>query len=291
MAYSYNRFYIGDKRIADADFFSVDPLLLTLSELQTGHRAEARVHRHPHMEFFYFKSGKGVFECGGREEPISAHDIVVVNAGCEHCLYSENGEEPLIYYNFTVDRLNVGGATHNGISVNGFEHHSFGSEENPVFPIILQMLSELKNEQCDYYSKVQALFTVLLIDLIRLFRISRPAGEGARRGNIRRLLLQTKSYIDEHYAENLSLEQLTRISLMQKSYFMHQFKKYFGTSPIRYLNRVRIENAKLLLVNTDMPVTEIAADVGFNTPAYFSEMFLRDVGFTPSAFRNRNSLL
>ena len=290
MAYSYNRFYIGDKRIAEADFFRADPLFLTFSEMQTGPQEEARAHQHPYMEFFYFKSGKGVLECDGREEAFRAHDIVVVNAGREHCLYSENGEEPLMYYNFTVDRLNLGGATHNGISENAVEHHSFGDGENAISFTIRQILSELQNEQCDYYSKVQALFTVLLIDLIRLFQAPRAVEESTHKINTRKLLLQTKSYIEMHYAESLSLEQLTRISLMQKSYFMHQFKKYFGTSPIRYLNQVRIENAKLLLINTDKPVTEIAADVGFNTPAYFSEMFLRDVGFTPSAYRNRNSL-
>lgn len=290
MVYSYNRFYIGDKRISEEDFFRADPLLLTFSELQNGPHGEARSHQHPYMEIFYFKSGKGTFECGDKSESIRSHDLVVVNAGCGHCLYSDDAEEPLVYYNFTVDRLNIGGATHNGISSNGFEYHSFGNEENCIAPTICQIRAELQSEQCDYYSKVQALFTVLLIDLIRLFRIPHPIDESARKGNIKRLLWQTKSYIDAHYAESLSLEQLTRISLMQKSYFMHQFKKYFGTSPIRYLNRVRIENAKLLLVNTDKPVTEIAADVGFNTPAYFSEMFLRNVGFTPSAYRNRNSL-
>lgn len=289
MAYSYHRFFVGDKRIGETDFFSADPLLLTFSEVQNGLRSEVRVHKHPHMEFFYFKSGKGFFECNGDTVPIRAHDIVVVNAEHEHCQYSNDPDEALVYYNFRVDRLNFEGAAPNGISEKAFEHHSFGTEENGIFSTIRQILFELQNEQCDYYTKVQALLTVLLIDLIRLFQTPRTVGEEDPKIDTKKLLLQTKLYIDEHYAENLSLEQLTRISLMQKSHFMHQFKRYFGTSPIKYLNGVRMENAKLLLTNTDRSITEIAADVGFNTPAYFSEMFLRSVGATPSAFRRSHS--
>ncbi len=291
MTRSYNRFYIGDKRIAEADFYRADPLLLTFTEVQSGPRHEAKPHKHPHMEIFYFKSGHGTFECNGRSVSLKAHDIIVINAGVEHCQYSDRTDVPLVYYNFTVDRLNISGASHNGISGNPFEYTSFGSEENQLFPTICKILFELQGEQCDYYSKVQALFTILLIDLIRLFQPPRIPEEQPQKMNTQKLLLQTRSYIDVHYAESLTLEQLTRISLMQKSYFMHQFKKQFGTSPIKYLNHVRIENAKLLLINTDKPVTEIAADVGFNTPAYFSEMFLRAVGMTPSAYRARNSQL
>lgn len=290
MAYSYHRFSIGEKRITENDFFRAEPLLLNFTEIESGPLSEARTHQHPHMEFFYFKSGRGVFECDGRSVPIRAHDILIVNANRAHLQYSSDDTSPLVYYNFTADRLHIQGATDNGITENAFEHHSFENEQNDIYDTIQKILCELQNEQCDYYSKVQALFTVLLIDLIRLFQAPRAVSESTQKMNTKKLLVQTKNFIDTHYAENLSLEQLTRISLMQKSYFMHQFKKYFDTSPIKYLNHVRIENAKSLLINTDKPVTEIAADVGFNTPAYFSEMFLRAVGMTPSAYRARNSL-
>ncbi len=291
MAHSYNYFYIGDNRIAENDFFREDPLLLTFAEKKNGPREEAYAHKHPHMEIFYFKSGSGVFECGDCSVSIRAHDLVVVNADCEHFQYSDDSDGPLVYYNFTVDRLHIEGALHNGISESPFEHHSFENSNNEIYAMIQKILSELQNKQYDYYSKVQALFTILLIDLIRLFHAPRVTSESAHKMNTKKLLLQTKEYIDMHFAEALSLEQLTRISLMQKSYFMHQFKKHFGVSPIKYLNQVRIENAKIQLISTDKPITEIAADVGFNTPAYFSEMFLRASGMTPSAYRSRRSLL
>ena len=69
------------------------------------------------------------------------------------------------------------------------------------------------------------------------------------------------------------LDDLAKISYMNKSYFLHQFKKLFNISPMRYLTLVRIEQSKLLLSSTDHSITQISSMVGINNPVYFTEIF------------------
>ena len=72
---------------------------------------------------------------------------------------------------------------------------------------------------------------------------------------------------------------------MDKSYFLHQFKKQYNVSPMRYLTLVRIEQAKLLLTNNDSPISIIAGEVGIDNPVYFTEVFTKAVGVSPTAYR------
>lgn len=72
---------------------------------------------------------------------------------------------------------------------------------------------------------------------------------------------------------------------MNKSYFPHQFKKQFNVSPMRYVNLVRIEQAKQLLANTTLSVTEVSSEVGIGNPVYFTEFFTKTIGVSPTKYR------
>ena len=284
MAHIYNYFYIGDSLLSGADFAKDPPRLLTFSRVESDTRENTSPHLHSHLEIFYFEHGHGCFVCGDRVIPIKAHDMIVANAKSIHVQYSKDENDPLVYYNFAIDRVQTVGNPPNCISEHDFEHHSFETPENPFFAIIRDILSECSEKQYCYYSRVHALFTDLLIRTVRLFRSNTLASETNSQKNAE-ILSAVKSYIDEHFAENLNLDRLTRLSFMQKSYFLHSFKKAFGISPMKYLNRVRIEHAKLLLLRSDKSVTEIAREVGFSNPTYFSEMFLKSVGIPPTEYR------
>ena len=284
MPLSYHHFYIGDNLLSESDFSQDPPRLLVFSKVQSDLISGTEPHLHSHLEIFYFESGHGVFQCGDQRIPLKAHDLIVANARSIHMQYSDDLKDPLIYYNFAVDRLQIAGNAANAISGHDFEHFSFETADNPFYQTVQAILAEYTGKQYSYYSKINALFTDFLIETIRLFRKKETVEHPERTGNTQNLL-RVKQYIDEHYAENLNLDLLTRHSFLQKSYFLHSFKKQFGISPMKYLNRVRMEHAKLLLLRSDSSITEIAREVGFNNPTYFSEMFLKTVGMSPSAYR------
>jgi len=94
-------------------------------------------------------------------------------------------------------------------------------------------------------------------------------------------------YIHANYNLNITLTDLANAALASCTYISHKFKEKMGVSPIRYLQQVRLENAKRILLTTDSPIGEIAALTGFSDPLYFSRIFKEATGTTPTQFRNR----
>jgi len=100
-----------------------------------------------------------------------------------------------------------------------------------------------------------------------------------------RLVRQAMAYLHEHYAEPITREDLARHVGLSDDYLTSCFHKELGLTPIAYLNRYRIQQAKQLLTNTHKTITEIALDVGFSSSSYFSRIFRRETGMSPEAYR------
>ena len=94
-----------------------------------------------------------------------------------------------------------------------------------------------------------------------------------------------KSYIDTHYMDNLTLEQLSEITHVSKYYLIHSFDKYMGDSPMNYLQQKRIQVAERLLATTGYSVSTIASNVGFSSQSYFAQVFKKYYGTTPAQYR------
>lgn len=79
---------------------------------------------------------------------------------------------------------------------------------------------------------------------------------------------------------------LARMAAMSENSLLHHFSGMIGTTPMKYLTRLRIRYAAELLHNTDMPVAEVAESAGFADPAYFSRAFRRETGLAPLDYRS-----
>lgn len=102
-----------------------------------------------------------------------------------------------------------------------------------------------------------------------------------------RRIVQSKLFIDEHYADNINLDNISDGASFSKFHFIRLFKTAYGKTPHQYLTWVRIEHAKLLLKD-NMPVTDTCFAVGFDSISSFTGLFKRIEGITPSAYRARH---
>lgn len=91
--------------------------------------------------------------------------------------------------------------------------------------------------------------------------------------------------IEQRYGEALTVPMLAHACAMSESHFSRAFKQVYGNSPIRYLIRVRIEAAKAMLADTDLPFDEIARRCGFGTTKYFGDMLKRHEHVSPRELR------
>lgn len=105
-----------------------------------------------------------------------------------------------------------------------------------------------------------------------------------------RRLLRARDAMDARYAEPLDVPTLARIAHVSEAHFGRTFKRAFGETPHRYLQRRRIERAMALLRTTDRPVTDVCLDVGFTSLGTFSRTFSEVVGCSPTAFRAHGPL-
>ncbi len=101
---------------------------------------------------------------------------------------------------------------------------------------------------------------------------------------------QSARFIEENYNRNISLEEIAKSASLSPYYFHSLFKKIYGVSPLDYLTEVRIANAKHQLLSTELSVTEVAFNCGFNSQPYFNYTFKKMVGETPLKFRVNNKL-
>ena len=101
------------------------------------------------------------------------------------------------------------------------------------------------------------------------------------------IIEKAKKYIEENYQSPLSYKDVARAVFISPSYFLSLFKRETGTTFVDYLTAVRIEKAKHTLLTTDLSITQIAYDLGFNNPNYFSNIFRKIVGVPASEYRKR----
>jgi AraC-like DNA-binding protein len=100
-------------------------------------------------------------------------------------------------------------------------------------------------------------------------------------------IVRAKLFIDDHYALPLDLNKLSDEACFSKYHFLRLFKKTYNKTPYQYLSERRIQAAKEKLKRLDLKVSEICADVGFESKTSFSLKFKEYTGETPALFRLR----
>lgn len=94
-------------------------------------------------------------------------------------------------------------------------------------------------------------------------------------------------YMQKHYNDNITIEDLAAKIHLNKSYFIRKFKLKFGISPLKYLMNIKLNNSKIFLRDTNYAIEEIAFLCGFCSSSHFSLIFKREFGITPGEYRNK----
>jgi YesN/AraC family two-component response regulator len=155
----------------------------------------------------------------------------------------------------------------------------------PVIVLTGQVLTE--NEMARLSRGVATVLSKGLFSLEETLTHVDTALERERRlsGEAQHLVRQAMAYIHQHYSASISRSDLARHVALSEDYLTACFRKELGVTPIAYLNRYRVHQARQLLTDTDKTITEIASQVGFSDSGYFSRVFRREVGVSPEAYR------
>ena len=133
--------------------------------------------------------------------------------------------------------------------------------------------------QLQVYSKMYELFYELFAnDYVKII-------DAESKSKKYRALMRVTNYIDEHYSEGVSLEEVADATGISRYYVSHLFKELMDSTFVGYVNELRLNRAAMLLMTTDMPVIEIASLSGFNNLSNFNRAFKMYFDKTPSSYR------
>ena len=131
----------------------------------------------------------------------------------------------------------------------------------------------------------EALGIVLAHESLRLNNGVRAATHPIRGGLAGWQEKRVAQYIEEHLSEDISLATLADVARLSPYHFVRAFKQSFGLPPHRYMSRLRVEQAKALLANPAMSVTQVGFNLGFSETSSFTTTFRKHTGLTPTAYR------
>ena len=114
-------------------------------------------------------------------------------------------------------------------------------------------------------------------------------GQSLERGERKRRLPRSIAYIREHFTEEIDKETLAAMDGLGGTQYHAVFKQVMGRTPAAYITFLRTMKARELLLDLDMPISEVARECGYDDPLYFSRVFRRTVGVSPSEYRRRGS--
>ena len=236
------------------------------------------LHTHTCAEMFFITRGHGMFQVRRERFPVAINDLVVINTQVPHTEISQS-DSPMEYVVLGVDGLE------SLTGIGGYALMHLLGEQEMVSTCLRLMVQEAREGQPGWEDVCQNLLEAILLRLRRRedFALS-SAPEGPRGSRECDLV---RRYIDNHFKENLTLDQLAGMVHMSKYYLSHSFRKEFQTSPISYLISRRIQESRFLLCETDHTLSQIAQILGFSSLSYFSQSFRRLEGVSPMEYRKR----
>jgi AraC-like DNA-binding protein len=276
--------------ITDGTFFPEPalPLSVRLTE-----QTDLDPHMHTFIELVMVVNGSGTHVFQNERYPITVGDVFVIPPHTPHG-YTET--EELTIYNVLFkermfarfrDELELIPGFHGLIYLEPYYRsvHGFAGRLTLTPDQIVQatsLVTRLEREVRGAYDGRAMMIETLFIELL-LFtcrRFSEDSGPSTRVMPVARAI----GYMNQHFAETLYLEDLAEVACVSKRSLIRHFKDTTGYPPMRYLQKIRIAKAQAMLKQNDQTITQTAMEVGFNDPSYFSQIFKRHTGISPSAY-------
>jgi AraC family L-rhamnose operon transcriptional activator RhaR/AraC family L-rhamnose operon regulatory protein RhaS len=262
---------------------------LPLAIVHTEHGRDYPVHRHDFTELVIVYGGAGTHVTPSGERLLDPGDFFVISPGDEHGYERNRG---LRYVNVLFDLPSLlGGSGRAGGLVDGLKLlpggvveyrrlSAYGTRE--ALSMVTRIDRELFRKERGYELAALASFLLLLATLER--SNARGAGRGeSTQARVRALAER----IEGNSSLPLSASEMAEEARTSVRNFRREFKLATGESPVAFVNRRRVEEARALLRGTDKTVTQIAFLVGFEDSAYFTRVFKRVEGVSPSDYRAR----
>ncbi len=225
-------------------------------------------------QLIYVTRGRGIFTLSDRELEVPAGSIVLYRPH-EPQLYSYSFQDKTSVYwiHFTGNNIEN--------LLNQFDIHSgYIGNSIQIKDLFQEIIQELQLKKTDFNNIVKADFEKLLALIHRCMQTD--VVENRNDQLLERLIIE----LNHSYNKTWTITSMAEFCNLSEGYFSHYFKDKLGVAPMKYLTTLRIEKAKFLLSESDVPVSNIASSLGYQDVLYFSRIFKKAVGESPTAYRD-----
>jgi len=248
------------------------------------------VHSHAYYQLIYCRGGCGAVEINGKQLTMSSGNACLVLPMQDHRIIQTDGLR-IVELKFTVANEKL------DLVLRQLPRKLTIGEHSELYSSLAQVLDEGLYQTL--YRR-EATDSALMLFIIRLIRSNAAITESRSHSFVLETskskdvthpnerdadFLRVIDYIENHLSEPITLDDLTKLVHLDKSYLIVRFKEKWGIPPMKYVNWVRIERAKILLAVTDKSITDIAEAVGFGSVHYFSRFFKDKEKLTPNDYR------
>lgn len=234
-------------------------------------------------QLLYIASGKAHFYINDQDITVTSGNMVLFQPKQEmHYEYFSKDKPEIFWVHFTgSDVRNI---------LKKYEipldRNVFYSGNAPTYGYLFkEMISELQTCRVGY----ETLLSMYLEQIFILIQRSRMDKRPLVSTHIQEEMGIARRYFQEHYNEDINIEKYALSRNMSVSYFLKKFKEVTTKSPMQYILSIRMNNAVSLLESTDYNVTEISTIIGYDNPLYFSRIFKKQKGVSPSDYRKNLS--
>ena len=229
-------------------------------------------------QILYVANGKTHFWFDGKEEIVSAGHMVLYKPEeiQKYVYYLEDNPE-VFWIHFTgSDVKNI--LAYHGISL---DEHVFYCGVLPDYKALFRkIIQELQLCRYGYEDYIASLFNDILLLVDRQQHEQKKAT-----GNVQEQIEHAAAYFNENYNTKISIDDYAESLHISTNWFIHNFKQYAGMSPAQYILSLRMVNAQSLLERTTYNIKEISEIVGYENPLYFSRVFKKEIGKSPTQYR------
>ena len=230
-------------------------------------------------QLLYVVSGKTHFYFNGKERIVSAGHMV---------LFQPRQEQKYDY--FCEDKPEVYWIHFTGGNVKNILRQYEIPMDDPVFysgasAVYAYLFKEIINEIQNCRTGFEELIAMYLRQIFLLVQRTRQEQKPSVATYIQEEMEYARRYFNEHYNETINIEEYAQSRSMSVSWFQRNFRQFVNHSPMQYILMTRVNNAASLLETTDYSMAEIAAIVGYDDPLYFSRLFRKQKGMSPSEYR------
>lgn len=286
------------------DFSMTEEFPFYISQFEHHSARPIEEHSHEFIELVFVVDGRAQHMFEGKLYPLHKNDVFIINPGETHT-FKIKPNQPLKIINCLFTSSFIGDAMLKELGVSRsmdflyvqpfldeeqrFNHfiNIEGKYASKFMSILENLMDEYEQKNNCYATLIRLQFIELLIILSRIYHERQPENKQGSENDNQLLVRQIIGYLTRNYDQKIKVSNLCELFNISSRHLSRIFKQFTDQTMIEKLHDIRMNRAKTLLLETDDKVLDIALQVGYNDPAFFSKVFQRITGYSPGQYKEK----